>query len=116
METDPPRKSSMRQILMQGMGKFQLQNVMNSTWAYAKLTCADSELMVGIGPAGGCSGSHARKDRKAEGTGWHPSLQYGHVRATCCKAGMTPESPSVWQTPRRDLKSQKCVVGLSHHW
>ncbi|CAE7385387.1 XBAT33 [Symbiodinium natans] len=28
------------------MGQFQLQNVMNSTWAFAKLSCADAELMA----------------------------------------------------------------------
>ncbi|CAJ1377128.1 unnamed protein product [Effrenium voratum] len=36
----------LRSQLLQRMDKFQLQNVMNSTWAFAKLSCADAELMV----------------------------------------------------------------------
>lgn len=35
------------------------RQVMNSTWAFAKLTCADSELMVG--GAQGCLGVKAAK-------------------------------------------------------
>lgn len=41
-----------RNLAVNTFGACMATEVMNSTWAYAKLTCADSELMAGIDPVG----------------------------------------------------------------
>ena len=52
--------------LRQPIGRKLGHEVMNSTWAFAKLSCADAELMVRVG----CCSKAVVAESRAMGMGW----------------------------------------------